>query len=83
MKDPYAMMALFCHKTQDCSDKPLIVIVGKTGQTGRVIYNPNCVTREDLNKFEDYKYNGIVKYTITISEQEYEERFKPFARNAN
>ena len=71
MKVNDAVIAIFYHKTMDCSDHPIIVVVGKNGSTYDVIDEPNINTSNDLNAYDDYKYNGILTYTITVSLEEY------------
>ena len=79
MKDNNVAIAIFCHRTMNCSDHPIIVIVGKDGSTYDVIDEPNINTVEDLNAYDNYKYNGILTYTITVSLEEYHNRFEHLA----
>lgn len=80
MKDINAVIAIFCHRTMDCSDHPIVVIVGKDGSTNDVIDEPFINTVEDLNAYDDYKYNGILTYAITVSLEEYHDRFEHLAK---
>jgi hypothetical protein len=76
MNDSQALMALIVYKNDDMSDEPLMVIVSKTGLTHKVIRG-----LKDQNaraSYDNYKYNGIVEYHITVSEKEYE-RFETIA----
>ena len=68
-------MALICHKKLDCSDDPIIVIIGHQNgetQTSEVLEIPE----QELNSVDQCRLNGIPRYRITISEHEYEIRFR-------
>lgn len=80
MKDSNAIIAIFCHKTMNCSDHPIIVVVGKDGSIHDVIYDPKITTTRDLNTYKDFRYNGILTYTITVSIEEYHNRFEQLAK---
>ena len=55
MKVIDAAMAIFCHRKMDCSDHPIVVVVGKDGSTNDVIDEPSINTVDDLNAYDDYK----------------------------
>ena len=76
MYDPNKyLMALICHKKLDCSDDPIIVIIGhQNGETQ--ISEVLEIPEKELNSVDQCRLNGIPRYHITISEQEYELRFK-------
>ena len=76
MKDQDAVIAIFCYTTMDCSNHPIIVVVGKDGSTHDVIDEDNINNVYDLNSYDGYKYNGILTYDITISPEEYHNRFE-------
>ena len=80
MKVIDAAIAIFCHRKMDCSDHPIVVVVGKDGSTNDVIDEPSINTVDDLNAYDNYKYNGILTYTITVSLEEYHNRFEHLAK---
>ena len=69
-------MALICHKKLDCSDDPIIVIVGHINGETRTSEVIEGITDKDLNSYDGYRFNGIPRYHITISPEEYEIRFR-------
>jgi len=78
MKNNEALIALRCWIKE--KDTPIIVIIAKDGRTLETIKHENIKTDEDINGFKNFKYNGITKYDISISEKEYNERFTKLAK---
>ena len=73
------LMALVCWKTNNCTDNPFVVIIGKD-QTTRDVFRVKQGDhlgdiRNHINEFDGMKYNGIPSYDVTISEKEYHDRF--------
>lgn len=86
MRDSYnkemKLLALRCWKVDDITEKdiPIIIIIGKNGQTLDAIKHENIKTDGDIHKFKHFMYNEIPVYDITISEKEYKKRFTPIAK---
>lgn len=74
MKNDNAMLALIC----DTETERLVVIINKYGLTEEVIEGIKSIS--DLNTYNNYEYNGIPYYNITISDHEYHNRFEPIAK---
>lgn len=78
-------MALVCWKTDDCTDNPVIIIIGKDQTTCDVFVVKQGDhlgdIRRQINEFDGMKYNGIPSYDVTISEREYNHRFMRLYRS--